>query len=132
MRELATSSLIRALVEPILGPNFFPVRGILFDKIPGANLKVPWHQDVTIAVQEKIEAEGFGPWSMCSTFNLRLPSSSTCFLCVFISTTVVKRMVLCASFPNHICKAAFLKMKSYPFVIVPPSVSARSHLVERC
>ncbi len=64
VRELATSSLIRDLVEPILGPCFFPVRGILFDKIPGANWKVPWHQDVTIAVQEKIEADGFGPWSV--------------------------------------------------------------------
>jgi ectoine hydroxylase-related dioxygenase (phytanoyl-CoA dioxygenase family) len=41
----------------------FPVRGILFDKIPEANWKVPWHQDVTIAVQEKIDSPGFGPWS---------------------------------------------------------------------
>jgi ectoine hydroxylase-related dioxygenase (phytanoyl-CoA dioxygenase family) len=63
-RELAHSEAIRALVEPVLGHRFFPVRGILFDKIPDANWKVPWHQDVTIAVQERIEAEGFGPWSM--------------------------------------------------------------------
>jgi hypothetical protein len=62
--ELAHSTVVRTLVEPILGPNFFPVRGILFDKIPDANWKVPWHQDVTIAVQEKVEAEGFGPWSI--------------------------------------------------------------------
>jgi hypothetical protein len=55
---------VRDLVEPILGSNFLPVRGILFDKIPDANWKVPWHQDVTIAVQEKVEAEGFGPWSI--------------------------------------------------------------------
>ena len=64
VRELAHSEVIRALVEPILGKRFFPVRGILFDKIPDANWKVPWHQDVTIAVQERVEAEGFGPWSM--------------------------------------------------------------------
>jgi ectoine hydroxylase-related dioxygenase (phytanoyl-CoA dioxygenase family) len=37
-----------------------------FDKIPDANWKVPWHQDVTIAVQDKVEVEGFGPWSMKS------------------------------------------------------------------
>jgi ectoine hydroxylase-related dioxygenase (phytanoyl-CoA dioxygenase family) len=54
----------RELVEPILGSEFFPVRGILFDKIPDANWKVPWHQDVTIAVQDKVETEGFGPWSV--------------------------------------------------------------------
>jgi ectoine hydroxylase-related dioxygenase (phytanoyl-CoA dioxygenase family) len=64
VRELAASVLIRRLVEPILGADFFPVRGILFDKIPDANWKVPWHQDVTIAVREKVETEDFGPWSM--------------------------------------------------------------------
>ncbi len=61
--ELAVSDTIRALVEPVLGAHFFPVRGILFDKIPDANWKVPWHQDVTIAVQERVEVDGFGPWS---------------------------------------------------------------------
>ena len=64
VRELAESDAVRALVEPILGAHFFPVRGILFDKIPDANWKVPWHQDMTIAVRERFEAEGFGPWSM--------------------------------------------------------------------
>ncbi len=64
VRELAHSETVRALVEPVLGERFFPVRGILFDKIPDANWKVPWHQDVTIAVQERVAAEGFGPWSM--------------------------------------------------------------------
>ncbi len=33
-------------------------------KVPDANWKVPWHQDVTIAVQNRIEADGFGPWSI--------------------------------------------------------------------
>lgn len=61
--KLATSDKLRALLEPILGNQFMPVRGILFDKVPDANWKVPWHQDVTIAVQEKVEVEGFGPWT---------------------------------------------------------------------
>ena len=63
IRELASSIALRNLVEPVLGLGAFPVRGILFDKIPKANWKVPWHQDVTIAVQEKIETKEFGPWS---------------------------------------------------------------------
>jgi ectoine hydroxylase-related dioxygenase (phytanoyl-CoA dioxygenase family) len=62
--ELAGSPAIRHLIEPVLGAECYPVRGILFDKVPGANWKVPWHQDVTIAVQNRIEAEGFGPWSI--------------------------------------------------------------------
>jgi ectoine hydroxylase-related dioxygenase (phytanoyl-CoA dioxygenase family) len=61
--ELAKSLRIRQLVRSCLGEGFFPVRGLLFDKVPGANWKVPWHQDVTIAVQSKIDADGFGPWS---------------------------------------------------------------------
>lgn len=61
---LADSALLRGLVAPILGDKFLAVRGILFDKIPEANWKVPWHQDLTIAVQEQIETQGYGPWTM--------------------------------------------------------------------
>jgi hypothetical protein len=64
IHQLARSEALTKLVEPVLGERFFPVRGILFDKIPDANWKVPWHQDVTIAVRERIEVEGFGPWSI--------------------------------------------------------------------
>jgi ectoine hydroxylase-related dioxygenase (phytanoyl-CoA dioxygenase family) len=60
---LAKSPEVRALVEPVLGPGAFAVRGILFDKTPDANWKVAWHQDLTIAVRERREVEGFGPWS---------------------------------------------------------------------
>jgi len=61
--QVANSAAIRNLVTPILGESAFPVRGILFDKTPGANWKVPWHQDVTIAVKSRVDVEGFGPWS---------------------------------------------------------------------
>ena len=64
VEQVANSPVVRALIEPILGPKLIPVRGILFDKIPDANWKVPWHQDVTLAVQEKVEVDGFGPWSI--------------------------------------------------------------------
>ncbi len=40
-----------------------PVRGLLFDKTPDANWTVPWHQDRSIAVRERIETDGYGPWS---------------------------------------------------------------------
>jgi ectoine hydroxylase-related dioxygenase (phytanoyl-CoA dioxygenase family) len=63
-RELAHTAAVRALVEPILGAGCFPARGVLFDKTPGAPWKVAWHQDLTIAVRERVEAEGFGPWSV--------------------------------------------------------------------
>jgi ectoine hydroxylase-related dioxygenase (phytanoyl-CoA dioxygenase family) len=63
VRELARSERVRELVTPILGEGCFAVRGILFDKTPEANWKVVWHQDLSIAVQEKRDAPGFGPWS---------------------------------------------------------------------
>jgi ectoine hydroxylase-related dioxygenase (phytanoyl-CoA dioxygenase family) len=63
-RELAHSPAVRALVEPVLGAGCFPVRGVLFDKTPAAPWKVAWHQDLTVAVRGRVEAEGFGPWSV--------------------------------------------------------------------
>ncbi|HUB51476.1 MAG TPA: phytanoyl-CoA dioxygenase family protein [Terracidiphilus sp.] len=64
VRALAESRAVREVIEEILGGKARPVRGILFDKTPDANWKVPWHQDVTIAVAERSEADGFGPWSL--------------------------------------------------------------------
>jgi hypothetical protein len=64
VRKLSDSPVIRALIDPILGKDAFPARGILFDKTPAANWKVPWHQDLTIAVQNRIDVPGFGPWTV--------------------------------------------------------------------
>ncbi len=61
--SLAASPILRALIDPTLGPNAVPVRAILFDKTPDANWKVAWHQDLTIAVKERVEVDGYGPWS---------------------------------------------------------------------
>lgn len=64
VRTLADSSAIRGLVEPFLGEEAAPVRGVFFDKTIEANWKVAWHQDLSIAVQERIDVPGFGPWSI--------------------------------------------------------------------
>jgi len=48
----------------ILGGEALVVRSILFDKHPESNWTVPWHQDLTIAVKERINANGFEPWSV--------------------------------------------------------------------
>jgi Phytanoyl-CoA dioxygenase (PhyH) len=66
VRQLAESARIRAWVEPVLGRGAFPVRGLLFDKPAHANWKVPWHQDVTIAVRERLEVPCFRCWSVKS------------------------------------------------------------------
>lgn len=63
VRLVADRPGVRALVEPVLGPGAFPVRGLLFDKTPGANWSVPWHRDLTIAVRERRDVPGYGPWT---------------------------------------------------------------------
>jgi hypothetical protein len=61
---LACSPRLLDLVRPFLPSEPFPVRGIFFDKSPEANWLVPWHQDLTLALQRKEDVEGFGPWSL--------------------------------------------------------------------
>jgi ectoine hydroxylase-related dioxygenase (phytanoyl-CoA dioxygenase family) len=61
--HLASSPMIRALVEPVLGTNAVLVRSILFNKSEAANWQVAWHQDLAIAVQQKVGLEGFVSWS---------------------------------------------------------------------
>lgn len=64
VRALAKSTKVRALVEPVLGAKAFAIRGLFFDKTPSANWPVAWHQDRTIAVREKRDVPGFGPWTV--------------------------------------------------------------------
>jgi ectoine hydroxylase-related dioxygenase (phytanoyl-CoA dioxygenase family) len=64
IQKLAQSQEIRDLVEPILGDSARVVKGILFDKQPGSNWKVPWHQDRTIAVKNRVEVPDYYPWSV--------------------------------------------------------------------
>ena len=50
----------------VLGPECLPVRAILFDKNVDQNWSLGWHQDRTIAVRQRIDIDGFGPWSVKS------------------------------------------------------------------
>ncbi len=63
-RAVASSAAVRGLVEPVVGGGAFAVRATLFDKTPEANWKVPWHQDLTIAVAQRIDTPGFTAWSV--------------------------------------------------------------------
>ena len=63
LRSTSNHTAIRAIVNQVLGENAFVVRATLFDKIEASNWKVPWHQDVTIAVIERHDVLEYGPWS---------------------------------------------------------------------
>jgi hypothetical protein len=63
VRRLSGSRALLDIAETVLGPGAFAVRGLFFDKTPTANWNLPWHQDLTIAVRERRETPGFGPWT---------------------------------------------------------------------
>ncbi len=63
VRSLARSPEILKLVYPVLGQEAFPVRGLFFDKTLSTNWGLPWHQDLTVAVQDRRDVAGFGPWT---------------------------------------------------------------------
>lgn len=60
---LARSARLLDLVRPHLPAEPVPVRAIYFDKSPDANWLVPWHQDLSLAVRERVDVPDFGPWS---------------------------------------------------------------------
>ncbi len=62
--NLATCPGILNLAQHLLGSVAAPVKATLFDKTPDANWLVPWHQDLTISVKERVDIDGFGPWTV--------------------------------------------------------------------
>ena len=47
----------------VIGRDLVAVKATLFDKTADANWRVNWHQDRTVAVKERLDVPGFGPWS---------------------------------------------------------------------
>ncbi len=64
VREFANSKEIREIVVVLQSEKSKPVRSIFFDKTPASNWYVTWHQDLSIAVEKRIDTEGFGPWTV--------------------------------------------------------------------
>jgi hypothetical protein len=58
---LASAGHMGCCAASVLGADCRPVRAILFDKTPGTNWSLAWHQDRTIAVKERVLVNGFGP-----------------------------------------------------------------------
>jgi hypothetical protein len=55
---------MRKLIARIFDATYFAVKAIYFDKPKQPNWFVAWHQDITIAVTEKKDVPGFGPWTV--------------------------------------------------------------------
>ena len=64
MHLIGPGGSLGALATQQAGQPATPVRVLLFDKTPAANWAVSWHQDRTIAVQQRADIENYGPWSV--------------------------------------------------------------------
>ena len=58
----AAAGPLRVLATAVLGDDCVAVSATLFDKTPGRNWKVPFHQDVTIKVRSRERVPGFETW----------------------------------------------------------------------
>jgi hypothetical protein len=64
LRRIAELPVLVDLIRGLLAGEPFPVRAIYFRKSADSNWFIGWHQDLTIAVNEKCDEPEFGPWSV--------------------------------------------------------------------
>jgi hypothetical protein len=64
VRLLAHDTRLITLAKQYLGDGAVPFRATLFDKSPGSNWLVVWHQDTALPLRERREVRGWGPWSV--------------------------------------------------------------------
>lgn len=64
LREQLLTPAVRQLLA-VLFPDATPhlTKAIYFDKPAGSNWLVAWHQDVMIAVNQRLDLPGYGPWA---------------------------------------------------------------------
>jgi ectoine hydroxylase-related dioxygenase (phytanoyl-CoA dioxygenase family) len=60
---LANDNRLIAIAGQVLGDDAVPFRATLFDKSPGSNWGVAWHQDTALPLQVRKDLPGWGPWS---------------------------------------------------------------------
>jgi ectoine hydroxylase-related dioxygenase (phytanoyl-CoA dioxygenase family) len=61
---VAAGGKVAACLQPLLGHGFRLVRGLFFDKTPNANWPVTWHQDLSLAIQQRRDLPGWAKWTV--------------------------------------------------------------------
>lgn len=62
--KLTLNEKLLSITESLFGDRHFVVKSIYFDKPPQSNWFVPYHQDLTIAVNRKVDLPGFNNWTV--------------------------------------------------------------------
>ncbi|WP_136668297.1 phytanoyl-CoA dioxygenase family protein [Flavobacterium sp. H122] len=63
LKNLIFNKRLKRIINEIGGSDYFLVKSIYFDKPETSNWVVPYHQDLTIALEEKIETENYINWT---------------------------------------------------------------------
>lgn len=61
--DLIFTENLKSVMKEIIGGDFFVVKSIYFDKSETSNWYVPYHQDLTISVDKKMEIKNFELWT---------------------------------------------------------------------
>ena len=61
---LANSDKLLSIAASLLKGRVSLVRALFFDKTPGKNWFVTWHQDKTVTLNKQMNMAGWGPWSI--------------------------------------------------------------------
>ncbi len=61
---LARQAQVIGLARAVIGADAFPFRATLFDKSSQSNWLVVWHQDTALPLRERVDAPGWGSWSV--------------------------------------------------------------------
>jgi len=64
IHNLVYSKQLTSFVEQVLGGNFFPINAFVLDKTKDSNWGLDWHQDLKIAVKNKIETVNYSNWTV--------------------------------------------------------------------
>ena len=64
INPLIFNNKLGVLIKDLFGAGYFAVKSIYFDKPEKSNWFVAWHQDLTIAVSNKADIPGYGPWTI--------------------------------------------------------------------
>ncbi len=62
--SLILNEKLLSIIESLFGNRHFVVKSIYLDKPPQSNWFVPYHQDLTISVNRKVDLPGFNNWTV--------------------------------------------------------------------
>ena len=61
---VANNPRLMEMAQAVLGESAVPFGATLFDRIPNSSSLLSWHQDTALPLQEEVETDGWGPWSV--------------------------------------------------------------------